>query len=358
MRLPSTPEPERRIAKPVDFKPGLKEEAGMLVEWQEAVRGPGDHLNLMSGKRMSDIKATIEPKPVPTTGGKAGPDGKPQATDVPNPDRKDGQWDPLDFMPRFAFAPDEDAFPIDPDFDGDGKLTGNGPETYDGTGKYKDGVIGGTQQLNGAFTVTKKGEFTVLTYSFYYATNKAVHYHDNDYSTAQVYLKPSKDGKLEPAFLYTSWHHGGVLTPWDELAKDQDGRPVIKVHQGSHALQPVGKGEKLPTKGLQIGADGQAVLYGEKLPHHLAFDAFQSNVEGARHLKADSQEAKVRLRTMTWGEAALDPIMPEAFAQADHPVVELGKRALNAGLDATKGLVDKATSSLKGLASSVKGLLP
>ena len=187
---------------------------------------------------------------------KLGKNGKATATDVPNPDSKDGKWDPLEHMPRFVFHPKEDAFPVSPSFDGDPKLENNGPATPDGKGNYKDGFIGGDQRLSGAYTVTKKGEYTVLTYSFYYAHNKAVHYHANDYSTAQVFLKPGKDGKLKPEFLVTSWHHGSVITPWKDLAKDKDGRPVIAVNLGSHALQPLGKGQKVPTGGLQIGGDG------------------------------------------------------------------------------------------------------
>ena len=94
----------------------------------------------------------------------------------------------------------EDALPVSPTFDGDTDLDNNAAEKEDGpAGHYKDGVIGGDQKLSSGFAVTKKGDYTVLSYSFYYPHNKAGDYHHNDYSTAQVYLKPGPDGNYQRA---------------------------------------------------------------------------------------------------------------------------------------------------------------
>src|SRR5690606_20247005 len=111
------------------------------------------------------------------------------------------------------------------------------------------------QALSGGFVVSQKGEYTVLTYSNFYATNKTENYHDKDYSTAQVYLKPNAQGDMEPAFLATSWHTGAQLTPWKDVKKDAQGHPVIGVGEGSHSLQPIGADQEIPPNGLHIQGD-------------------------------------------------------------------------------------------------------
>ncbi|MNR82986.1 hypothetical protein D3C72_137570 [compost metagenome] len=182
--------------------------------------------------------------------------------EIRNPDDAQGKFDPYAFMPRMVFAGNEDSFPILPDFDRDGKNTTD-------VAAYRHGVIGGSQPLHGSVSVAQKGEFTVLTYSQYYVDNKFTNYHTTDSSTMAVYLKPGKNGKLEPEYLYTSWHYGATMTPWKDLAKDDAGRPVVLVERSSHALHPYGKDETVPSKGLQIAGDGSASLNGKALPNRM-----------------------------------------------------------------------------------------
>lgn len=317
-----------KISESRNFKDSKAESQKLYTEWAKLMKeAPGKGMNLV-GKRLTETREKFEKDPVPYTGVKLDKSGKATATDVPNPDSPDGKWDPYQDMPRFLFHPEEDAFPVSPTFDGDLKLGNNGPKTADGKGNYQDGFIGGDQSLSGGFTVTKKGEYHVLTYSFYYATNKAVHYHPNDYSTAQVFLKEGKDGKLHPEYLATSWHHGSVLTPWEDLAKDKDGKPVVAVNLGSHALQPLSKGQEIPTEGLQIGGDGRAVLNGKPLRHKLQFDAFQTNVTGANPLDPSSKEAQPRVKAMSWGALGIDPFLPEVYQSAKNEYVDMGERLL------------------------------
>lgn len=238
-------------------------------------------------------------------------------TDIPAPEGMGGEWNPHDFAPHYVFAEGEDAFPVRPDLDGDGDLNDDAADSMEGTGsdQYRDGVIDQDQALSGAFTVTQKGEYTVLTYSNHYATNKAAHYHDKDYSTAQVYLQENAQGELEPAFLATSWHYGVQMTPWADVKKDASGHPVIQVGRGSHSLQPLGADEAIPEGGLHLHGDGSATMNGEDIGHRMTYDALQSNVEPANQL--GSEEAAVRMRTLGYGSMAADPLMPELLSEYD-----------------------------------------
>lgn len=309
--------PELRVAAPALYEEGRQGKLGHADEWMKLVKGPGQGLNLSSGMRFDKARGSLESQYEPYLGVHYEKKGTtPVVQDVPNPDAPDGKWNPLEFMPRFVFEGREDAFPIDPTFDGDTNLANNGPATPDGKdGNFKHGVIGGNQGLSAGFAVTKKGDYTVLTYSFYHATNKAFTYHSSDYSTAQVFLKPDADGKLAPSHVYTSWHHGGQLTKWSDMAKDAQGRPVISVLAGSHAMQPLGRGDDIPTEGLSIRGDGVAELDGQALPHQMSFQAFQKNVAGAEYLDPLAATSRPRLETMRWGYAALNPLLPEVFTE-------------------------------------------
>lgn len=342
----SSQPPELRVAPSRSFKPGVGSAASIAKETVEALRGPGDALNLMSGKKFRMIREELDAA-TPYTGLHAPRGETPRATDIPNPDSPDGKWDPYQFMPRFVFEKGEDALPVSPTFDGDTNWDNNGPSSPGAKdGHYQDGIIGGDQPLNGAFTVTKKGDYHILTYSFYYAHNKAGSYHENDYSTAQVYLKPGPDGKLAPTHLMTSWHHGALLTPWSDLGKDDQGRPMVRVQLGSHALQPFGRGEKAPTDGLHIQGDGQAVLEGRPVSQRLEFEAFQTNVSDARYLDPAHAESVARLETMRWGEAAMNPFLPKLFEDAPPAWEQVAQR----GLDSVKSGLDKARDAAsKGL---------
>ena len=165
-----------------------------------------------------------------------------------------------------------------PDFDGSGKTGASDLKAY------KHGVVGGKQPLEGAFTVTKRGEYTVLTYSLNYVDNKFTNYHVGDSSTASVYLKPNKAGKLEPAFLYTSIHYAGKMMPWKDVKKDAKGRPIIRVERGSHAIHPYGVNEKVTDVGLRITGDGQATKNGKALPNRMTRPSSQKNVQSTVNL--------------------------------------------------------------------------
>lgn len=345
--------PELRVSASRSFKPGLGSALGIFAESLRQFGQPGDKLNMMSGHRFREVRAKLEPDTA-YFGVHARSGSASSADEVPNPDAPDGRWDPYAFMPRFAFDPAEDAFPISPDFDGDASLTNNSPATADAPrGNYVDGVIGGKQPLTGGFAVSRKGGYTVLTYSFYYATNKAGGYHQNDYSTAQVYLKPGKGGKLEPAYLATSWHHGAKLTPWSELKKDPQGRPIVGVYLGSHALEVL---DQVPSKGLQLQGDGRAVLNGKPLDQRLGFEAFQKNVAGARYLDPASPASALRLRAMTWGDMALNPFLPETYAEAPPYWKQLLASARTKTLAGLGALKDKAEGVLGGAWREATGL--
>jgi hypothetical protein len=336
---------EQRVAEERQYKPKL-DELRIAAETPDLLSGPGIPLGVLDkASRLSEFRAKYD-EPVEAGirfNGTAGP----KVEDVERPGG--GAWDPMEFAPRFVFQPGEDALPVSPSFDGDANLDNDSPSTPNGAeGSYKDGVIGGKQALSGGFAVTKKGEYTVLSYSFYYPTNKAGEYHTQDWSHAQVYLKPDKNGELKPEYLYTSWHHGGVLTKWDDLKKDEQGKPIVEVCLGSHAASPLGKGQPLPTKGLQIQGDGQAVFNGKTLPQTLTWDAFQSNVTNAKHLAEGSVAFNARALIMQRGAVAFDPIMPEVFFKDGG----YGK----AVLEKADPYVDKVVDKVKDVGHKAKDL--
>lgn len=306
--------PELSVAPSRTYRPILEDKLGARVamDLKDLIQGPGTPLGVLDSKgRLNEYRT---PDEAPVTRGILFDGSTATISNVPPTGDLEGTWDPYAYMPRFAFHPAEDAYPVDPAFDGDSKLENNAPATPQGAPlNYRDGIIGGRQGLSGGFAVTEKGDYKVLTYSFYYPHNKAGTYHTKDWSIAQVYLRPDAEGKLQPAYLYTSWHHGGTLTAWDKLQLDAQGKPVIEVGLGSHALVPVGKGQDLPQDGLQLRGDGQAELKGEVLPHQLSLDAFQDNVSGARLLSPDQLAYQPRLSTMRYGSVAFNPLLPEAF---------------------------------------------
>jgi hypothetical protein len=208
-----------------------------------------------------------------------------QGPNLTNPNDPSGRFDPHAFQPTWVFDTKEDSFPVRPDYDGDRKV-GNDLE------HYKHGVIGGKQALEGAFSVAQKGEYTVLTYSLNYVDNKYRNYHEGDSSTVSVYLKKNAKGKLEPAYVYTSAHYHGTLTPWKDLKKDAQGHPIIRVERGSHALHPYGVKEKIPADGLHIAADGHASMNGKSLPNRMTWVTHQKNLKNTVYLAPDKAQYK------------------------------------------------------------------
>ncbi|MDB5097997.1 MAG: hypothetical protein JWM80_2418 [Cyanobacteria bacterium RYN_339] len=299
-------EPMQRVAPSRRYGWAPLEKAKLVEEWARDVFVPGNTINEISGKDIEKWRRP-EDRATPVTGLTAA-----GTKDVP------GAWDPAAYMPRFVFDRREDALPVDPDFDGNGSMNDNAPDAANGKpGSYQDGMIGGKQALNGFVGVSKKGDYTVMTYSFYYAHNKAGKYHNNDYSTAQVFLKEG-----QPAYLYTSWHHGARMTPWNELQKDAQGRPIIKVGLGSHSLLALADGEHVDRDGLEIAGDGSASFAGKPLAQRLHLDTFQGNVKADRRLDPKSGPGLSRMRMLGWGVAALNPFLPTDFSHRT-PLTEL-----------------------------------
>jgi len=256
--------------------------------------------------------------------------------EIRNPNHPEGKFDPFDYMPRMIFAPNEDSFPVIPDFDRDG-------DNHTDVKAYDHGIIGGDQPLEGAVSVAQKGEFTVVTYSHYYVDNKFTNYHDTDSSTMAVYLKPDETGTLEPAYLYTSWHYGATMVPWEDLKKDAQGRPVVLVERSSHALHPYGKDEKIPTTGLQVAGDGSTSLDGKALPHRMEYVSPQQSFEGVRHLDLSNARDKdiMKFYFANYPER-MNPIHPVLFDEV-YPVKK-SKNVLSTLIDTAKGWWKSLTS--------------
>jgi hypothetical protein len=307
--------PAIRIRNPRHFDPA-NEKGWVAKEVEEVKAGPGFKFLIPNPDdvRIEDRRTTYSRNNV-GTGVTAVPGGELKVTDIHNPNSLTGDWDPYEFMPHFIFDKDEDNFPVSPSFDGDDTLSNNtSPTDPNKQGPYFDGVIGGKQALNGAFTVTQKGEYIVQTFNFYSAKDKGGGaWHPNDYHTAQVYLKPGAGGNLEPEYLYTSFHHGGILTPYGQLKKDENGRPMVEVKRGTHAIRPIGTRGTVPEGGLEILGDGNVSKEGKKLNARLGFDAFQSNIQGARKLEAGTPAFNARRKVMEWGDVPLRPMDPEEF---------------------------------------------
>lgn len=282
---------------PIDFRPisKLKGILQIVEERVEAAVAPGKGLGLntmrdaKSHAKLSDIRAR-NPKEVaiPAAGVTKGDQGY-TVVDIPNPDSPDGTWDPYQYAPNFHFDGLEDSFPVLPGYDGDTDWK-NDAKNYD------HGVVGGDQAVQMNFNVAKKGEYYVLQYNSYYVDNKvASGYHDGDWSTVSVYLKPGVDGKLKPAYMYTSWHHGGLMTPWEDLRKDANGRPSVVVGPGSHSVVATSTLVKPKADGgLVAWGDGRLAKRGSSrdLPNRLSFNAVQGNIKGAERIELSTLEGQ------------------------------------------------------------------
>ncbi len=98
---------------------------------------------------------------------------------------------------------------------------------------------------------------------------------------------------------------------------------------------------------MQIAGDGQASLDGKPLGQKLQFDGFQKNVLGAEVLDP-ATNGKPRLLAMSWGTTALDPLLPDAFANAN-PWRDLGDKL-------TGGAVSKAGAAIDAVEDKVEGV--
>jgi hypothetical protein len=226
-----------------------------------------------------------------------------------------GQFDPYQFLPNIAFHNSEDAFPIDPSFDGDGWPDNNAIN-------YAHGSIGGKQPLNSAVNVFEKDGYYVVQYGFYYADNKGGDYHKHDWNTTSVYLKYNQaTGNFEPQYLYNSWHFGGVMTRWSDLKLDSQGRPTVLIGLGTHAARPLGRGQSLPSdyaNGLTLrGSDGQAVetSTNRSTGERLSFFTTQSNVGNATFFDSNGTTVE-RTRAgiyYWWQDHRRNPYPPKLF---------------------------------------------
>lgn len=274
-------EPEIRVAREFSYGPNpsrwqkFKARIQGLLEFRRSGISPGTYLARHSegGKHgIRVVRKDTDEERIPVEGLSKIPTGWAIKT-------TEGDFDPRTFRPSLVFHPKEDSFPTKPDLDGDGNLKTD-------AANYKHGVIGGNQPLTGVSHVSKKGEYTVITYSLYYVDNKAATFHLKDSSTLAVYLKPGKDGTLEPNFLYTSWHYGANLAKWDDLKKDAKGHPIVEVERGSHALHPLAKKERPWKKGVHANGDGSVAWRGKDLPNAFTWLAFQPGIPGTTAVDA------------------------------------------------------------------------
>lgn len=293
-------EPETRVADPYRFgatSGWLKrawEKTKLVFEAAKTWWAPGAWIARNSHGGKDGIRRLREREAqelaMPATGLKNA-DGAWTAAAVHNPGDAEGRFDPYQFLPTLAFHPREDSFPVLPDAD-------RTKDTADDLKGYAHGVIGGDQPLQGAVSVARKGEYTVLTYSMFYVDNKAGSYHAKDSSTVSVYLKPGKDGKLAPEFLYSSWHFGGNMVRWDDVKKGPDGRPVVRVERGSHALRPLSTWEPMPKDGVVVGGDGRVRIDGQASPHRMTFVTPQgTSLRNAQAFEPGDPAQKLRMDT-------------------------------------------------------------
>ena len=317
-RITTTPEPETRVSKPFDFGPEsgwLKRKIAKLGLAWEALKtrwSPGEWIARKSeggklGIRRIRENERADELRLPFQGVKKA-DGAWTAPAIPNPGDPAGTFDPYAFLPNIAFHPREDSFPVLPDAEGTGT-----PD--DDVKRYAHGVIGGAQPLKGAVSVARKGEFTVLTYSLFYVDNKAGTYHDKDSSTVSVYLKPDATGKLQPAYMYTSWHYGANMSKWEDVKKGDDGRPVVRVERGSHALRPLAAWERQPKDGVVVAGDGTVKIDGKASPHRLTFVTPQgTSVRNAEPFEPGDPRQKSRMDTyFRIYQERTNPVHPSLF---------------------------------------------
>lgn len=323
-RILTSREPESKVAKSFDYGPDsgkiktfFMKKILLPLESLLTRISPGEWLARSSDGGKKGIRRLregefIDELKLPVTGVAKTAQGW-SAASIPNPDDPSGRFDPYQFAPTLAFHAKEDSFPVLPDQDGDG-------DTETDVKGYQHGMIGGTQPMRGAVSVAKKGEYTVLTYSYFYVDNKAATYHVKDSSTVAVYLKPGEDGKLAPTHMYTSWHYGGNMSKWEDLKKDENGHPVIKVERGSHALRPLAKWEPTPDDGVVVAGDGTMKHDGKAMPNRLSWISPQDNFHGvasfrpgdpANQLLMDSYYRIYQERT--------NPIHPSIFGYGELP---------------------------------------
>lgn len=308
--VPETPFDQRPVSK-------LKGYLQILNERKQAALAPGKGLglntigNTKSTAKLTDIRARHpEEMAIPASGLSRGPNGI-TGVDIANPDSPDGTWDPYLYAPNFHFDGLEDSFPVRPGFDGDGDWK-NDPAHYD------HGLVGGDQAVQMNFSVAKKGEYYVLQYASYYVDNKVSGaYHVGDSSVVSIYLKPGKNGRLEPAYMFSSWHHGALMVPWNELAKDVNGRPSVLVGKGSHALVPASSLVKPKADGgLVAWGDGRLAKRGSSrtLPNRLTFNALQGNVRSAEPIDAPTAVGQLMLQGYFGrGNDLVNPPHPSLF---------------------------------------------
>lgn len=311
-------EPETRVAEPYGFsaKSGWLrrkwEKLKLVFEAAKTWWAPGAWVSRNSHGGKDGIRRIRERRvdelALPVTGGIKKADGAWSAQPVANPGAADGKFDPYAYLPNLAFSSREDSFPVAPDADRTGT-------TEDDLSTYEHGVIGGEQPLKGAVSVAKKGEYTVVTYAFFYVDNKAGSYHAKDSSTVAVYLKPGKDGKLEPEYMYSSWHYGASMTRWDDVKKGPDGRPVIRVERGSHALRPLARWELQPRSGVVVAGDGTVRIDGKPSPHRMTFVTPQgTSFRNAEAFEPAAPDQKLRMDSYyRIFQERTNPVLPQHF---------------------------------------------
>lgn len=277
--------------------------------------GHGIGLNTLrdtkSTHKLADERARHPEELAIPTQGLALAAGRLVATEVANPDRLDGRWDPAVWAPTLHFDAREDSFPVLPGFDADTDWRNDAEH-------YEHGMVGGPQGVTTNFAVARKGEYYVLQYNYYYVDNKVGGaFHLGDWTSVSIYLKPGARGPLEPAFVYTSWHHGALMAPWSQVQQDAKGHPQVRVGRGSHSAIALRPGQRLePDGGLVLHGDGRMGQRGSSRPlaHRNRFTTFQPNVEGAHALDpATPLGSHAADLYYGWHPERVNPVHPSLF---------------------------------------------
>src|SRR5687767_3072217 len=96
-------------------------------------------------------------------------------------------------------------------------------------------------------------------------------------------------------------------------------------------------------------------MTGKPLPNRMGFDALQTHADGARYLSPTSEVGRCRGLILAWGEAGMNPFMPESFENARNPWVEVGMHILSGAKDKAVEAVDKVTSTVSSAGKKLLG---
>lgn len=169
----------------------------------------------------------------------------------------------FEYAPVFYFHPDEKYLPADPDtFIANSELEDGIWDLKDGE-KYRQG-----DPANSPVTYQyEEGPPPTITYwQFYNYNNKAINNspdqnHEGDWESVTVVFGNGMD--KEPTEMRYSAHGGGTALSWNDTPKTEDGRPIVNVALGSHAMSPYLANQPTKAPGIEdVFAVGGMVIDG------------------------------------------------------------------------------------------------